>query len=144
MRVVTSRGWIKLKVCLNTLVFRSIFCKKVINIFVIDIYRYYLQPRKKRMTLRAPISTLSSAVMDENCVGTLRLKIHYFVDHILPSLNYAKFKDLILKSPNVEVCYYSYFFSPMFLKKSNLSSLSSGMSTKSSELPNFNFGLSRS
>lgn len=66
-------------------------------------YRYYLQPRKKRITLRAPVSTLSSAVVDENCIGTLRLRIQYFVDHVLPSTNYARFKELILKSPNFKV-----------------------------------------
>jgi hypothetical protein len=53
--------------------------------------------------MRAPVSTLSSAVMDENCTGTLRLKIQYSVDHILPSANYSKFKDLILKSSSVQV-----------------------------------------
>lgn len=63
---------------------------------------YYLQPRKKRTSIRMPASSLSSAAMDENCLGTLRLRIQYFVDHILPAHYYKKFKDIILRSPNVQ------------------------------------------
>ena len=78
--------------------------------------RYYLQPRKKRITLKGPASasTLSSAVMDENCTGTLRLRIQYFVDHVLPSSSYSKFKELILKSANMQVKY-SYLHVHIFI-----------------------------
>lgn len=61
--------------------------------------RYYLQPRKKRPTQKVSASSLSSAINDENSIGSLRLKINYILDHVLPSHNYIKLRDLIIKNP---------------------------------------------
>lgn len=60
---------------------------------------YYLQPRKKRPTQKVSASSLSSAINDENSIGSLRLKINYILDHVLPSHNYIKLRDLIIKNP---------------------------------------------
>ncbi|KAE9545143.1 hypothetical protein AGLY_000686 [Aphis glycines] len=53
---------------------------------------YFLQPRNRKSSLR------EDQGFNYPSVGSLRLKIHYTADHVLPSHNYERLKHLLLNS----------------------------------------------
>jgi hypothetical protein len=57
-----------------------------------------LQPRE-HVGLRS--QTASSPTTD---LGSIRLRIHYTADHVLPSSAYADLRELLLSSPSMQVC----------------------------------------
>lgn len=62
--------------------------------------RYFLQPRNKKSSLR------EDQGFNYPSVGSLRLKIHYTADHVLPTHNYDSLKHLLMNSHAVQVRFY--------------------------------------
>ena len=60
------------------------------------MFRYFLQPHKNQ-------DKVSSIYLDDNGLSSLRLKIHYTVDHVFPSHMYDELRSLLLQSPAVQV-----------------------------------------
>lgn len=56
---------------------------------------YFLQPHKNQ-------DKVSSIYLDDNGLSSLRLKIHYTVDHVFPSHMYDELRSLLLQSPAVQ------------------------------------------
>lgn len=61
--------------------------------------RYFLQPRNRKSSLR------DDQGFNYPSIGSLRLKIHYTADHVLPSHYYERLKHLIINSHAVQVYY---------------------------------------
>lgn len=63
---------------------------------IVFLYRYFLQPNKNN-------EKINSSYVDDTLQSSLRLKIHYTVDHVFPSQKYNELRRLILQSSTVQV-----------------------------------------